>query len=162
MLTATDEKIWVLDKDTYSVSWPAENNFWLLEKKDLEIARNVIGDLMARINVENDDDGDSDFGYVFLLTDMSLVIADMLSEGAAFTIRIVDKPFIVQLPHTSIKVRCKDTDQSKIESSLFYFFARLLVQWSSEATVNNETPDMRFYNNYQSRIEKLLNEYKLV
>lgn len=160
MLTATDEKIWVLDKDTYSVSWPADSKSWLLEKTDLETVDNVVRALIAAINVDNYEDG-SDFGYVFLLIDIAQVLKDMLENDAVFAVPIIGRPFRIKLPHTIITVPCKDADISRIENSLFYFFARLLVQWPEDEITSHRTPDQRLSNNYPGQIKKLISEYRL-
>lgn len=160
MLTATDEKIWVLDKDTYSVSWPADSKSWLLEKTDLETVDKVVRDLIAAINVDNYEDG-SDFGYVFLLIDIAQVLKDMLENDAVFAVPIIGRPFRIKLPHTIITVPCKDADISRIENSLFYFFARLLVQWPEDEITSHRTPDQRLSNNYPGQIKKLISEYRL-
>lgn len=159
MSTATDEKLWVLDKDTYSASWPADSKSWFLEKTDIETVDNVVRELIEAINVDNYEDG-SDFGYVFLLIDMAQVLKDMLNNGAVFSIRIIGRPFRIRLPHTIITVPCKDADISRIENSLFYFFGRLLVQWPEDEILSNRTPDQRLSNNYPDQIEKLLSNYR--
>lgn len=154
------EKIWVLSKSSCSDPWPTNGSFWLLEKKDADTARRVLKDLIRAINVDGND-GDDDVNYAILASSMSLVIANMLDAGAALSVRIIDKPFAVQLPHTYIEVRFKETDQNIIENSLFYFFARLLVQWSAEVDIDKKSPSECFSQNCIEKIIELLKNYQV-
>ena len=100
--------------------------------------------------------------YAVLASSMSLVIGNMLDDGAALSVKIVDKPFAVQLPHTYIEVHFREKDQNIIENSLFYFFARLLVQWSAEVDIDEKSPSEFFSQDCIKKIIELLNNYNVV
>lgn len=155
------EKIRVLSKSNCNDPWPTNSSVWLLEKKDIDTARRVLRDLIRAINVDGED-GEDDINYAVLASSMSLVIGNMLDEGAALSVKIVDKPFAVQLPHTYIEVHFREKDQNIIENSLFYFFARLLVQWSAEVDIDKKSPSECFSQDCIKKIIELLNNYNVV
>lgn len=153
-------KTWILDSETYSETWPEdqESDFWLLDKSNLTLALKAARSLMEAINV--DDDPNSDLYYCFLISDISITLSEMVQDGKMFSIKLIDKPFTVKLPNTSINIERDNSDQSKIMSGIFYFIAKLLLELTADSN-----PSDTVISSYMmpktnlKKIKKLLSEY---
>lgn len=132
----------ILNTDTYSKDWSTDNDngaFWLLEKKDLEMALNVSKFFLSELKV---DDNYISLYYCFLITDINIALSALLETGKVFSVRMIDQPFEFDFLDTSIIVSGDGTDKSKIDSGLFYLYGKVLIDWTVNVDPNYEIPLM--------------------